>query len=86
MDMFLVSINEEQSTEIMAYDAIIKWIDEQLQRKSELEDKGRFFLFKDISDHWTIKGISSSYEVLFNWEGGPANWGTVSVMRHYDPI
>ena len=84
--MFLVSICEGQATGIMTYDAIIKGIDKQLQCKSELDDKGSLFSFRDITDHRTIKGSSSSYEVLVNWEVVHDTWEPVSVMRFNDPI
>ena len=71
--MLLVSIGEGQVTDIMAYDAIIKEIDKQLQYKSELNDKGKFFFLWDIIDHRTIKGSSSIYELLVNKEDGHAN-------------
>ena len=66
--MFLLSIDNVQETNIMIYDAIIKGIDKQLQCESQLEDKGKLFLLMDITDHNTIKGIISSYEVLINRE------------------
>ena len=63
---------------------IIKEIDMKLQCKSELEDKGQLFSFWDIIDHWNIKVISSSYEVLVNWYDRHATLETISVIR-YDP-
>ena len=44
--MFLVIIGEYQFIDIVAYDAIIKGIDNQLRYKSVLEDKGQLFSFR----------------------------------------
>ena len=55
LDIFLVSLSDSQATEIIIYDTITKVLDMQLQRKSELEDKGQFLLFCDIIDHRLIK-------------------------------
>ena len=44
-EMLLVSLGEGQATEIMTYDAITKGLDMQLQRESELKDKGKLFSF-----------------------------------------
>ena len=82
--MFLFRISGGQSNDIMTYDGIIKGIDKQLQFESEIEDKGQLFLFRDITDHWTITGSSSSYEVLVNWYDRHATLETISVIR-YDP-
>ena len=84
--MLLVSLGEGQYTDIMTYGAIIKGIYKQLQRESELKDKGKFFSLWEITDHWNIKVGSSSYEVLVNWENDNANWEPVSVMRRDEPI
>ena len=70
----------------MPYDAITKGLYMQLQRESELEDKGQFFLFWDITYHLLIKGSKSSYEVLVNWEGGSVTWYPIWRMRRDDPI
>ena len=50
----------------MNYNVIIKGIDTQLQRESELEDKGQLLLFREIKDHRLIKGSNAIYEVLVN--------------------
>ena len=84
--MFLVSLGEFQATDIMTYDATVKRICIQIQRDYELEDKWQFLLLREITDHCTIKGANSRYEVLVNLEGGSVIWEPISVMRHYDPI
>ena len=84
--MLLVSIGEGQATYIMTYDAITKGLDMQLQRESELIDKGQLFSFRDITYHRLIKGSKSIYEVLVNWEDGSITWETMSVMRRNDQI
>ena len=85
-DMFLVSISEVQATDSMTYDAITKDLDMQLQRESELENKGQLFLFRDITYRRLIIGSNSSYELLVNWEYGSVTWEPVSVMRRNEPI
>ena len=84
--MFLVSLGKCQSTDIMNYYDIIKRLVMQLQRESELKNKGQALLFRNINDHTTIKVINSSYEVLVNWEYGNVTWEHASVMRSDDPI
>ena len=78
--MFLVSLSEVQDTDIMTYDTTIKGIDKKIQRESKLNDIGKLFSFHDITDHRTIKGSSSIYEVLLNWEDRHATLDPVSVM------
>ena len=73
-EMFLFSLGEGQDTNIMTYDAITKGMDMQLQRKYELEDKGKFLLLQDITYHCLIKGSNSRYEVMINWEDGYVTW------------
>ena len=85
-DMFLVSISEVQATDSMTYDAKTKDLDMQLQRESELENKGQLFLFRDITYRRLIIGSNSSYELLVNWEYGSVTWEPVSVMRRNEPI
>ena len=83
--MFLVILSKGQATYIITYGAIIKILDMQLQRESELEDKGQLFSFHEINHHCTIKGNKSRYEVFVNWEGGNVTWEPASVMRCDDP-
>ena len=64
----------------MTYDAIIKGIDRQLQRDSEIKDKEKFFLFREVKDHRTIQLSRSNYELLVSWENGNATRDPVSVM------
>ena len=85
-EIFLVSLGERQDTDIVTYDTIIKGIDTQLQHEYELEDKGKLFSFRDITDNRIIKGTSYSYEVLVYWEDGNSTCEPVSVMRRDDPI
>ena len=59
-EIFLVSLGEGQDTDILIYGAITKGLDMQLQRESELEDKGKLFLFQEITDHCLIKGNNLS--------------------------
>ena len=84
--MFQTSLGKGQATDVMKHYAIIKILDTQLQQKSELEDKGQFFLFREITYHWINKGTNSSYDVLIIWEDWSVTWEPVSVMRHYYPI
>ena len=56
------------------YNGIIKRLDMQLQNGSELEDKVKLFLFRDITDHDILKGTNSRYEVLISWEDGSVTW------------
>ena len=84
--MFRVSLGEDQANDIMTYDAIIKGIDRQLQRDSQLKDKGKFFLFREIKDRRTIQLSRSNYELLVSWEDGHATWDPVSVMIRDYPI
>ena len=65
--MFLFSFGKVQATENITYDAIIKRIDMQFQHDWELKYKVQFFSFHDITDHCTIKGTNSSYEVIVHW-------------------
>ena len=62
--MLLVSLGEGQDTGIMTYGATTKGLDMKLQHKSELEDKGKCLLFKDITDHHLVKESKSIYEVF----------------------
>ena len=64
--MFLVSLGEIQATDIMTYYTIIKRLDMQLQRESEIKDRGQFFSSHEINDHQIITGNNSRYEVLIN--------------------
>ena len=49
----------------------------QLQRESELEDKGLLLSLSEITDHRTTKGTKSRYEVLVNCEDGQVTWEPV---------
>ena len=60
--MFLFSLGEGQNTDIMACYDIIKILDTQLRRKSELEYKWQFLLFCEITYHHIIEGTNPSYE------------------------
>ena len=84
--MFQFSLGEGKANDITTYDAIIKSIDRQLQRDSELRDKRKFFLFRVITYHRTIQLSKYSYGLLFIWEDGNSTWEHVSVMRWDYPI
>ena len=84
--MFRVSLGEGQANDTMTYDTIIKWIDRQIQRDSELKDKVKFLFFRKITDHRTIKLSRSSYELIVNGEDGHATWYPISVMIRNYPI
>ena len=46
----------------------------QLQRNSELNDKGKLLLLRDLFDHQNIKVTNSIHEVLVNKEDGHVTW------------
>ena len=79
-DKYLVRIGDGGREEILAYNEILNFLEEQEKDK----EQDNSFIFEEIPDHRLNN--KRKYEVLVKWQTGEETWEPLTWMVREDPI